>query len=162
MCVCVPVDAHSTQHRTSVCIIQKPLPDQGNYRPRGVCSRKFTPVSSTVRNMAADEPVLRPSVPLQPPAPQVEIVRSERRRRTISAYRKGERIIVQLPARMTRAEEAQWVDRMVRRVLAGERRRTRSDAELTSRAVELSERYLAGRARPVGVRLVDNQEQRWR
>ena len=93
--------------------------------------------------------------------PPVEVVRSARRRRTISAYRRGERIVVQVPARMSRAEEAEWVERMVRRVLTGERRARRSDTELLERAHALSARYLGGRARPAGVRWVDNQETRW-
>jgi predicted metal-dependent hydrolase len=46
-------------------------------------------------------------------------------------------------------------------VLAGERRAQRSDAELMSRARELSDRHLAGRAVPASVRWVDNQESRW-
>jgi predicted metal-dependent hydrolase len=91
----------------------------------------------------------------------VEIVRSARRRRTISAHRVGERIVVHVPARMTRAEEAQWVDRMVRRVLASEQRSRRSDTELLDRARQLAERFLDGRARPASVRWVDNQETRW-
>jgi predicted metal-dependent hydrolase len=94
-------------------------------------------------------------------SPDVHVVRSARRRRTISAYRSGARIIVQVPARLTRAEEAQWVDRMVRRVLAGERRLLRSDDELVARATELSQRYLGGRVEPAAVRWVDNQGQRW-
>src|SRR3954469_23638667 len=93
--------------------------------------------------------------------PEVEVVRSARRRRTISAYRRGSRIIVQVPARLTRAEEAEWVDRMVRRVLAGERRLLRSDDELMARAADLSRRFLGGRAEPAAVRWVDNQGQRW-
>jgi predicted metal-dependent hydrolase len=103
------------------------------------------------------------AAPAEVPAsdPQVEVVRSTRRRRTISAYRSGERIVVQVPARMTRAEEAKWVDTMVRRILAGERRLLRSDDELMTRAAELSARYLGGRARPAAVRWVDNQRERW-
>jgi predicted metal-dependent hydrolase len=93
--------------------------------------------------------------------PPVEVVRSARRRRTISAHRVGERIVVHVPARMSRAEEALWVDKMVGRVLASERRRLRSDDELVARARDLSRRYLAGRAQPAAVRWVDNQEQRW-
>jgi predicted metal-dependent hydrolase len=93
--------------------------------------------------------------------PVVEVVRSARRRRTISAHREGDRIVVRLPARMTRAEEQQWVDRMVRRVLAGERRRLASDADLLARAARLSERYLGGAARPAAVRWVDNMQRRW-
>ena len=91
----------------------------------------------------------------------VDVVRSARRRRTISAHRVGERIVVYVPARMSRAEEAQWVEQMARRVLAGERRSRRSDAELIAKARELSRLYLDGRAAPTSVRWVDNQESRW-
>ena len=91
----------------------------------------------------------------------VEVVRSARRRRTISAHRVGDRIVVQVPARMTRAEEAQWVDTMVRRVLAGERRAHRSDDELMQRATALSARHLGGRVTPASVRWVDNQVSCW-
>ncbi|MDQ1697679.1 MAG: hypothetical protein QOJ03_3032 [Frankiaceae bacterium] len=91
----------------------------------------------------------------------VEVVRSARRRRTISAHRVGERIVVHVPARMSRAEEAEWVDRMVRRVLAGEKRSRRSDVELLERARLLSTRHLGGRAVPSSVRWVDNQETLW-
>jgi predicted metal-dependent hydrolase len=91
----------------------------------------------------------------------VTVVRSARRRRTISAHREGDCIVVAVPARMSRAEEAQWVERMVRRVLAGERRRHKSDHELLERARDLSARFLDGRAVPLAVRWVDNQESRW-
>jgi predicted metal-dependent hydrolase len=100
-------------------------------------------------------------VPGAASAVAVEVVRSTRRRRTISAHREGDRIVVRVPARMTRAEEAQWVERMVRRVLAGERRRLRSDDELMARAGRLSARHLGGRAEPAAVRWVDNQESLW-
>lgn len=96
-----------------------------------------------------------------PPAPAVEVIRSARRRRTISAYRAGDRIVVQVPARMSRAEEQQWVDRMVRRVLAGERRRLRSDDDLLVRAQRLAATYLDGRVEPGAVRWVENQQRRW-
>ena len=91
----------------------------------------------------------------------VEVVRSPRRRRTISAHRVGDRIVVHVPARMSRAEEAQWVERMTRRVLAGERRSLRSDDELMQRAHKLSAAHLGGHAVPASVRWVDNQESRW-
>jgi predicted metal-dependent hydrolase len=95
------------------------------------------------------------------PEPEVEVVRSARRRRTVSARREGDRIVVSVPARLTRAEESRWVALMVQRVLAGERRRRPGDAELMARAVALSERYLGGRARPARVRWVNNQVHRW-
>jgi predicted metal-dependent hydrolase len=95
------------------------------------------------------------------PEPEVEVVRSARRRRTVSARREGDRIVVSVPARLSRAEESRWVALMVQRVLAGERKRRPADGELMARARSLSERYLDGRARPASVRWVDNQVQRW-
>jgi predicted metal-dependent hydrolase len=91
----------------------------------------------------------------------VEVVRSARRKRTISAHRVGDRIVVQVPARMSRAEEARWIERMTRRILAGERRSHRSDSDLMQRAASLSARYLDGRAEPASVRWVDNQSSLW-
>ena len=98
----------------------------------------------------------------QPGQPPVEVRRSRRRRRTVSAYRDDDgTIIVLLPARMSKAEEREWVDTMVARLERSERRRRPSDASLAKRAEELSARYLQGLARPTTVRWVDNQQQRW-
>ncbi len=93
--------------------------------------------------------------------PPVEVRRSARRRRTVSAYRDGEKIVVLLPARMTRQEEAEWVTTMVTRVTGSERRRRPTDEALTRRARRLSERYLDGLAVPASVRWVSNQNSRW-
>jgi hypothetical protein len=95
---------------------------------------------------------------------QVEVRRSARRRRTVSAYRDGERIIVMIPGRFTRAEEAEWVARMVARLDTGTRRAARrrgTDVALARRAAELSETYLGGRAKPLGVRWVPTMRTRW-
>lgn len=91
----------------------------------------------------------------------VEVRRSARRRRTVSARREGDRIVVLIPASMSRKEERQWVERMLARLKAGERRQRPSDADLARRASELSERYLGGHARPQSIRWVGNQRSRW-
>jgi predicted metal-dependent hydrolase len=93
--------------------------------------------------------------------PQVEVRRSKRRRRTVSAYREGDRIVVLIPASLTRAQEAEWVETMVARVERAEARRRPSDADLMRRATVLSQTYLEGRAVPLSVRWVDNQRSRW-
>jgi predicted metal-dependent hydrolase len=94
--------------------------------------------------------------------PAVEVRRSRRRRRTVSAYRDDEgTIVVLIPARMSRREEREWVATMVDRLQRSERRRRPSDESLAKRAAHLSERYLGGLARPALVRWVDNQHQRW-
>lgn len=95
----------------------------------------------------------------------VEVRRSTRRRRTVSAYRDGDRTIVLLPARMSRAEEQRWVDVMLERLAAQDKRRAgragRGDAELQVRANQLSRLYFDGKANPVSVRWVANQGSRW-
>jgi predicted metal-dependent hydrolase len=94
----------------------------------------------------------------------VEVRRSKRRRRTVAAYRDGERIIVLIPGRFTRAEEAEWVATMVARLDTGNRvagRRRGTDAGLMRRAEQLSATYLDGRARPASVRWVPVMRTRW-
>ncbi|MBL1066329.1 M48 family metallopeptidase [Streptomyces sp. 7-21] len=91
----------------------------------------------------------------------VEVRRSSRRKRTVSAYREGDRTIVMIPARMSAAEEQRWVSVMLEKLAAQEDRRMIDDEELARRACELSDRYLQGRARPDSVRWVTNQNARW-
>jgi predicted metal-dependent hydrolase len=91
---------------------------------------------------------------------EVEIRRSTRRRRTIQAYRDGDRTIVLVPAHLTPEQEREEVARLVARLDARERG-PRSDEELMARALRLSERYLDGRAQPTSVRWVTNQTTRW-
>ena len=91
----------------------------------------------------------------------VEVRRSPKRRRTVSAYRQEGRLVVLVPARMSRAEEGEWVRTMVARVAASEQRRQRTDGDLAQRALALSREYLDGRAVPSSVRWVSNQRSRW-
>ena len=96
--------------------------------------------------------------------PVVEVRRSQRRRRTVSAYREGERVVVLIPDRFSRAEETEWVERMLARLAAREERIRRTDDELLTRARRLIGRYLpdhAGTAVPASVRWVSNQNGRW-
>jgi hypothetical protein len=82
----------------------------------------------------------------------------------VSAYREADRVVVLLPARFSRAEEQEWVRRMLDRLAAREQRSRPSDAELLDRARQLARRYLPGHpaaANPASVRWVDNQNARW-
>ncbi len=92
---------------------------------------------------------------------EVEVRRSKRRRRTVSAYRDGDRIVVLIPASMSRKQEAEWVDTMVARLERSERRKKPSDDQLLKRARQLSDDYLGGLAQPDSVRWVTNQTSRW-
>jgi predicted metal-dependent hydrolase len=91
----------------------------------------------------------------------VEVRRSTRRRRTVTAYRDGDRTIVLLPARMSKAEERRWVAVMLDRLATRDRRRRPSDDHLLDRALSLSARYLSGGATPESVRWVGNMTGRW-
>jgi predicted metal-dependent hydrolase len=91
----------------------------------------------------------------------VEVRRSKRRRRTVSAYRDGDRIVVLIPASLSKKEEDEWVASMVARLEKQERRRKPSDDDLLRRALSLSDRYFGGIAIPESVRWVENQNSRW-
>jgi predicted metal-dependent hydrolase len=99
--------------------------------------------------------------------PRVEVRRSARRTRTVTAFRERDTIVVVIPQRMSRAEERSFVESMVQKVLAREARTAppRGDGELLARAAALAERHLAPRVdapiRPSAVRWVSNQSRRW-
>jgi predicted metal-dependent hydrolase len=93
--------------------------------------------------------------------PLVDVRRSARRRRTVSAYRDGDRTVVLIPARMSRAEERRWVQVMLDRLAAQDAKLRPSDEQLHARAAHLSATWLDGRARPASVRWASNQGARW-
>jgi predicted metal-dependent hydrolase len=78
---------------------------------------------------------------------KIEVRRSTRRIRTISANLVGDRIIVQIPAAMSKSDEAFWVERMKKRLLDRKNRHDEQKQEdLTSLADEINARYFQGRA----------------
>lgn len=89
----------------------------------------------------------------------VEIRRSTRRKRTVKAYREGEKIVILMPAHLNPDEEAAHVASLVATIRRKEASLT--DAELAERAATLSEQWLGGRAQPSSVRWVSNQARRW-
>ncbi|HEX5741799.1 MAG TPA: M48 family metallopeptidase [Pilimelia sp.] len=96
--------------------------------------------------------------------PVVEVRRSQRRRRTVSAYRDGERVVVLIPDRFSRAEESEWVEKMLARLAAREQRVRRTDSDLAARARRLISQYLdehGTAAMPTSIRWVRNQNGRW-
>ena len=88
----------------------------------------------------------------------VEVTRSARRRRTLSARLVGTRLLVRVPARISTEEEQRFVDRMLERFRAREHvKALPSPNALLARARELSERYFGGELRPASVEVVTNQ-----
>jgi predicted metal-dependent hydrolase len=68
---------------------------------------------------------------------EIIVIRSARRKRNISAYRQGGRIVVSIPARLSKADERAIVPEMVAKVRAHEASRTPSEGILLERTGKL-------------------------
>ena len=86
----------------------------------------------------------------------VQVFRSAKRRKTVSARQVGDVLQIRIPARMSAAEEQHWVDEMRRRFAAKNRT---GRVDLTARAATLVTRHRL--PNPTSVRWVSNQNQRW-
>jgi predicted metal-dependent hydrolase len=97
-----------------------------------------------------------PPEPGPPPSLRVEVVRSDRRKRTVGARLTGTTLHIMLPSWMSKAEEQRWVAEMVRRYT----RRARTDQiELNERAAVLAGRY--DLPRPRVIKWVDDMKTQW-
>jgi predicted metal-dependent hydrolase len=68
---------------------------------------------------------------------EIVVIRSSRRKKNISAYRQGGRIVVSIPARMSKADERAMVPEMVAKIRAQEAVATMSEESLQIRAGQL-------------------------
>jgi len=68
---------------------------------------------------------------------EIIVIRSTRRKKNISAYRQGGRIVVSIPARMSKADERAMVPEMVAKIRAQEAAATMSEESLCNRVSEL-------------------------
>jgi len=91
----------------------------------------------------------------------VQIIRSPRRRKTISASLSGNVLEVRLPEGLSPREEQDWVVQMKERVLRRvDARAQNSESDLRHRAEEVNRRWFDGRLR-YHIRWVSNQNTRW-
>ena len=86
----------------------------------------------------------------------VEVIRSNRRNKTVSARIVDGVIRVRIPAWMTAADEAKFVGDVVDRI---ERQRQSHAIDLTARTARLAERF--DLPKPTSIRWASNQQQRW-
>ncbi len=92
----------------------------------------------------------------------VQVVRSARRKRTVSARLVGARLVVRIPATMSVDEEREVVERFVRRFRARAAPGDQLDsAALARRAQVLNRRYFGGKLRIASIRYVTNQQRRF-
>lgn len=93
----------------------------------------------------------------------VRIVRSNRRKKTISSQWRENRLVVQVPAELNESTERAFVDEMLKKYRARKSRESALATEdsLMDRALALDATYLGGLAKPLSVRWVNNQNKRW-
>ncbi|RVW04635.1 M48 family peptidase [Rhodococcus spongiicola] len=95
----------------------------------------------------------------------MEIRRSARRKRTVSARREGDKVVVLMPTGLSTQAEAELVAEMIGKLERADRRAAaraeRSDVELAERAARLSARWLGDAAAPTSVRWVPSMRTRW-
>jgi predicted metal-dependent hydrolase len=68
---------------------------------------------------------------------EIIVIRSTRRKKNISAYRQGGRIVVSIPARMSKADEREMVPQMIAKIRAQEAANTMSEEALAQRIDQL-------------------------
>lgn len=86
----------------------------------------------------------------------VEVVRSKRRRKTVSAHLVGDVVQVQMPAWMSRADEERYVADLVGRII---RQESRERMDIASRANALAKRY--DLPTPKAVTWMPNRKTQW-
>mgnify|MGYP000049755791 CR=1 FL=1 len=64
---------------------------------------------------------------------EILVIRSKRRKKSISAYRQGGRIVISIPARMTKADERSIVPEMIAKIRSQEAAKTPGEADLAAR-----------------------------
>lgn len=93
----------------------------------------------------------------------VRIVRSTKRRKTISSQWRQDRLLIQVPAALDLKSERMLVDEMVKKFRNSRTNMDlgRNEGALMRRAQMLDAKYFEGRAHPTSVKWVRNQNKRW-
>jgi predicted metal-dependent hydrolase len=91
----------------------------------------------------------------------IEVVRSAKRRKTVSAELKNGVLVVRAPAKMGDAELAPIIENLQKRLAKKRQRIPQTDAELEARAQDLNRDYFNGRLRWQSIRYVTNQNGRY-
>jgi predicted metal-dependent hydrolase len=73
---------------------------------------------------------------------EIRVIRSSRRKRSISAYREQGAIVISVPAKLSNSKVSQVIPEMVEKILSREAREKFSDIELFDRAHALLRKYL--------------------
>jgi Protein of unknown function DUF45 len=104
----------------------------------------FEDIFAAVKKESTDRRSPSPSRPTigtparpDPTLPDYKIVRSTRRKKSISALRRNGIIEIHIPARTTKRQEAELIPEMIAMLLTRESRSLRTESELSAKADEL-------------------------
>ncbi|MBS5998836.1 MAG: metal-dependent hydrolase, partial [Corynebacterium sp.] len=99
--------------------------------------------------------------PTAPQPPEVKVIRSAKRKKTVQARMVSGVLEVRIPAWMSARDEREAVADMLARVEKKRGSGRRTDSQLEERARRLNAAYLDGRATIGSIRWVSNQNTRW-
>ena len=91
----------------------------------------------------------------------VEIIRSHKRKKTVSAELKRGVLIVRAPAQMNDQELMPIIEKLQARLRNKVRRSPKSDVELEQLAQQINNKYFSGRLKWQSIRYVTNQNKRF-
>lgn len=92
---------------------------------------------------------------------KVKVIRSARRRKTVSARMEGDVMMVRAPQSMPERELNEAIENLKARLLRRQQARDLSNTDLEARAQELNRRYFGGKLRWNSIRWVTNQQKRY-
>jgi hypothetical protein len=93
---------------------------------------------------------------------EIIVIRSKRRKRNLSAYRQGGRIVISIPASMSKADERAMVPEMIAKIRSQEAAKTPTEAILTDRIDQLLTQWAPEiTARPASVAAAPSSAPAW-
>jgi predicted metal-dependent hydrolase len=92
---------------------------------------------------------------------KVKVIRSARRRKTISARMEGDMMVVRAPQHMSEKELNEAIENLKARIQRRQQARELSNADLEARAQALNRRYFGGKLHWNSIRWVTNQQKRY-
>jgi len=89
----------------------------------------------------------------------VEVRRSRRRTKTVSAVLKDNRIVLQIPSHLSREQEVYWIEHMKSTLLTKKRKKDEdAQRDLDEMARDINHRYFEGRASFLSIGYSDRQK----
>ncbi len=90
----------------------------------------------------------------------VKVIRSPRRRKTISAGVVNGELVIHIPAKMSQREEREWTQRMKERIAKKRRSKRENSNYLQKRAEKINKRLFGGKLELGSITYSENQKKR--